>query len=203
MLVITEAGLYRLIFRSDKSEAKRFQDWVFKEVLPSIRKTGSYDTVSWLRAAYDNAKTGKVQLALLSAMGIDPVEVRGGGSDMAQEIDVDAFWSDARQLVEGRAPLKEYFRVEVRRDGWLLKMNFAFIAFLKSSLPEKYTGYAPSDFKASLAMDSGWQPGTYKVRFGKDGSMAVGAAWLWLVKPESNTDQLALVKLVEEVSHAN
>lgn len=42
MIVINESGLYRLIMRSDKPEAKRFQKWVFSEVLPSIRKTGSY-----------------------------------------------------------------------------------------------------------------------------------------------------------------
>lgn len=39
---ISEPNLYRVIFRSNKAEAKRFQDWVFNEVLPSIRKTGSY-----------------------------------------------------------------------------------------------------------------------------------------------------------------
>lgn len=40
---VNEKGLYRIIFRSDKSEAQRFQDWVFGEVLPQIRKTGKYD----------------------------------------------------------------------------------------------------------------------------------------------------------------
>jgi len=42
MVVISEAGLYSLIQRSDKPEARAFQDWVNGEVLPSIRKTGSY-----------------------------------------------------------------------------------------------------------------------------------------------------------------
>lgn len=41
-LLISESGLYKLIMRSDKPTAKDFQDWVTKEVLPSIRKTGSY-----------------------------------------------------------------------------------------------------------------------------------------------------------------
>ncbi len=39
---ISESGLYKLVMRSDKPEAKAFQDWVTREVLPSIRKTGSY-----------------------------------------------------------------------------------------------------------------------------------------------------------------
>jgi len=40
--IINESGLYSLILRSDKPEAKRFKKWVTSEVLPSIRKTGSY-----------------------------------------------------------------------------------------------------------------------------------------------------------------
>lgn len=40
--VINESGLYNVILRSDKPEAKPFRKWVTSEVLPSIRKTGSY-----------------------------------------------------------------------------------------------------------------------------------------------------------------
>ena len=39
---IPESDVYRLIMRSNKAEAEKFQDWVVEEVLPSIRKTGSY-----------------------------------------------------------------------------------------------------------------------------------------------------------------
>lgn len=41
-IIINESGLYSLILRSRKPEAKRFKKWVTSEVLPSIRKTGSY-----------------------------------------------------------------------------------------------------------------------------------------------------------------
>lgn len=40
--LINESGLYQAIFGSTKLEAKRFKRWVTSEVLPSIRKTGSY-----------------------------------------------------------------------------------------------------------------------------------------------------------------
>lgn len=40
--VINEAGLYYLIGRSIRPEARRFQSWIYSEVLPSIRKTGRY-----------------------------------------------------------------------------------------------------------------------------------------------------------------
>lgn len=39
---INEPNLYRIIFRSNKAEAVEFQNWVFEEVLPQIRKTGQY-----------------------------------------------------------------------------------------------------------------------------------------------------------------
>lgn len=41
--LITEPGLYQLIFQSRKPEARAFKNWVFTEVLPSIRKTGRYE----------------------------------------------------------------------------------------------------------------------------------------------------------------
>ena len=39
---ITESGLYAVILRSDKPNAKKFRKWVTSEVLPQIRKTGAY-----------------------------------------------------------------------------------------------------------------------------------------------------------------
>ena len=44
MTIISESGLYTLIMRSNKPEAKKFRKWVTSEVLPSIRKTGMYAT---------------------------------------------------------------------------------------------------------------------------------------------------------------
>lgn len=43
LLIISEAGLYSVIFRSNKPEAKTFKRWVTHEVLPQIRKTGGYN----------------------------------------------------------------------------------------------------------------------------------------------------------------
>lgn len=42
MIVISEAGIYRLVFRSRKPEAERFKRWLAHDVLPQIRRTGSY-----------------------------------------------------------------------------------------------------------------------------------------------------------------
>jgi prophage antirepressor-like protein len=39
---VNEAGLYSIILRSDKPEAKQFKRWITHEVLPIIRKTGAF-----------------------------------------------------------------------------------------------------------------------------------------------------------------
>lgn len=73
---IDEPNLYRCIFQSRKKEAKAFQDWVFGEVLPSIRKNGGYmvakqdDTPETIMAraiivAQDTLKRQKEQIASL------------------------------------------------------------------------------------------------------------------------------------------
>ena len=40
--LINEAGVYKVVFRSNKPEAEKFTDWIATEVLPSIRKNGGY-----------------------------------------------------------------------------------------------------------------------------------------------------------------
>ena len=44
-VLINESGMYKLVFRSKLENAEKFSDWVCEDVLPSIRKTGSYSLV--------------------------------------------------------------------------------------------------------------------------------------------------------------
>lgn len=53
-LITSEPGLYKLVMRSRKPEAKEFQRWVAHEVLPSIRKHGAYATGTVLQKALDD-----------------------------------------------------------------------------------------------------------------------------------------------------
>ena len=46
LITVNESGLYNIISRSDKPQAKPFQDWITKEVLPTLRKTGKYEIVN-------------------------------------------------------------------------------------------------------------------------------------------------------------
>ena len=70
MNLISESGLYTLILRSNKPQAKPFRKWVTSEVLPTIRKTGQYQTrtrpATWTKIAAD-FKACK-QLALESGL---------------------------------------------------------------------------------------------------------------------------------------
>ncbi|MCI5040020.1 MAG: Bro-N domain-containing protein [Donghicola eburneus] len=46
MTIVSEAGVYRLVFRSRKPVAERFKRWLAHEVIPAIRQTGSYGAKS-------------------------------------------------------------------------------------------------------------------------------------------------------------
>ncbi|MCE7026434.1 Bro-N domain-containing protein [Jiella avicenniae] len=67
MVVISEPGVYRLVFRSRKPAAERFKRWLAHEVIPAIRRTGRYETTP--AAIVDTeaplmAKVAAVRLAL-------------------------------------------------------------------------------------------------------------------------------------------
>lgn len=75
---ISEPNLYRVIFRSNKKEAVKFQNWVFDEVLPSIRKTGSYSlptpqTLSTVKERNGLVKTCEWFVRVASYLGYDEV----------------------------------------------------------------------------------------------------------------------------------
>ena len=61
--VINESGLYALIFGSKLESAKRFKHWVTHEVLPAIRKTGSYSIIPKARALTTDDYMKAAQLA--------------------------------------------------------------------------------------------------------------------------------------------
>jgi anti-repressor protein len=107
--VINESGLYRLILTSRKPEAKRFRKWVTGEVLPTIRKTGSYgklavptalSTMDILTLAIESEK-GRLaaveQLAIASpkADALDRIAGADGSmciTDTAKAIKVQPKW---------------------------------------------------------------------------------------------------------------
>jgi anti-repressor protein len=57
MLVVNEAGVYKLVFTSRKPEAERFTDWIAEEVIPAIRKHGMYATPQTVEAMIQDPDT--------------------------------------------------------------------------------------------------------------------------------------------------
>jgi len=86
--IVNESGLYNVILRSDKPQAKAFRRWITHEVLPSIRKTGTYNTdtasVDWtheqrLRIAGILSKSTKHGMPyVLQILGIEESKAESG-----------------------------------------------------------------------------------------------------------------------------
>lgn len=64
MIFMEESNLYRCIFQSRKVQAEKFQNWIFEDVIPSIRKTGSYGLPQTFAEALRLAADQQEQLEL-------------------------------------------------------------------------------------------------------------------------------------------
>lgn len=117
MTVINESGLYHVILRSDKPEAKPFRRWVTSEVLPSIRRTGGYIA-------------GQEQLT--------PEELMAKALMVAQRTIADRDARISTLTVENQimAPKAEYFDELVDRN---LLTNFRETAKQLGIPPKKFT----------------------------------------------------------------
>lgn len=97
--LVSESGLYSLILRSRKPEAKAFKRWITGEVLPSIRKTGRY-TANLLQAlptlpealrGWADAEDARVKAELESAQAwAEATRVRAIADDQHEQIQRDA-----------------------------------------------------------------------------------------------------------------
>lgn len=98
MLYINESGLYNVILRSSKPEAKKFKKWVTSEVLPSIRKHGAYMTEDTLQKALTSPDF-LIQLATNLKLEQE------NNAKLIGEIQIK------QQLIEELKPIKEYVDV--------------------------------------------------------------------------------------------
>jgi anti-repressor protein len=88
--IINESGLYDVILRSDKPEAKRFRKWVTAEVLPQIRRTGGYIPVT----AEDDEKTILAKAMMISQRTLEEQKL----VIAAQHSKIDSIAPKARAL---------------------------------------------------------------------------------------------------------
>ncbi|MBT0552679.1 BRO-N domain-containing protein [Riemerella anatipestifer] len=69
MSIVNESGMYQLIFQSRKPEARKFRKWVTSEVLPAIRKYGTYSTDPKIMSRAKARAEQKVVREMLSEVG--------------------------------------------------------------------------------------------------------------------------------------
>lgn len=98
MNIVSESGLFALIFTSRKSAAKRFRKWVTAEVLPAIRRDGHYglppadhEELVGKRAYYDGLSEAHQQKAARAVEALEVMqEAIDSGANVSQAIDVAA-----------------------------------------------------------------------------------------------------------------
>lgn len=113
-LIISEPGLYKLIMRSRKPEAKEFQRWVTHEVLPSIRKHGAYMTQQTL----DKALTSPDFLIQLATKLKEEQE-------KVKELEPKARFADAVAASDGTCLIGELAKM-LRQNGLDIGQNRLF-----------------------------------------------------------------------------
>ena len=162
LAIINESGLYALIFGSKLESAKRFKHWVTSEVLPAIRKTGSYQkpmsTVEMMRIQlgmiddHEDRITDLEQnmtldygqqMTLGDAVGKVVIDALGGKESNAyKEISKKVF-------AECNRDLKHYFNVNARNNVPKRKFDEA-VNYVKNWQPCTNTRIMIQDCNAQI-----------------------------------------------------
>lgn len=132
MNIITESGLYTLVMRSNKPEARRFRRWVTSEVLPTIRKHGAYATPQTIENIISDPGNA---IRLLQALKEE--QERSAALRKQAEIDAPkALFADAVSASDTCILVGELAKIlrqngvkigqnrlfeQMRNDGWLMK----------------------------------------------------------------------------------
>lgn len=127
---VSEGGLYQIIIRSDKPQAKPFRKWVTSEVLPSIRKHGAYATDKVIDSILNNPDYGIRLLETLKAERAKRVEAERTNAILmhvnktytATEIAKELGLRSAMELNTWLC--KEGVQYKVN-DTWVLKADYA------------------------------------------------------------------------------
>lgn len=134
-LIISEAGLYSLILKSRKPEAREFKRWVTHEVLPQIRRTGGYiptsnaddDMTILAKAVMIGQRTMEAQKQRIAAQQsrIDELQPKASMWDSFVDIpDVLSVSSSAKLLSNlGRPIGRKTLFAWLERHGWVFREN--------------------------------------------------------------------------------
>ena len=92
MTIINESGLYKVILRSDKPEAKKFTRWVTHEVLPAIRKTGIYSVSPYKPKASsvgEVIKLVEMTRSMMEEQGCKPTEIAQAVKQICDQFNIN------------------------------------------------------------------------------------------------------------------
>lgn len=133
--IISEPGLYKLIMRSRKQEAKEFQRWITHEVLPSIRRTGGYipsaeadsDEDILAKAVLISQRTIELKNRQLHAkdMRIKQLEPKAKALDAFTDVEDKLLVRDAAKVLSNAGtPISEkQLREWMTDNDWIFKAN--------------------------------------------------------------------------------
>lgn len=164
MYIINESGLYALIFGSKLESAKRFKRWVTSEVLPAIRKTGSYQKPltpqEMLRIQLGTIDNHEDRIADLEQnMTIDYGQQMVLG-DTVSKVVIDALGGkesnaykeiSKKVFAECNRDLKHYFNVNARNNVPKKKFDEA-VQYVKNWQPCTNTRIMIQECNAQLSM---------------------------------------------------
>lgn len=163
--LINESGLYALIFGSKLESAKRFKRWVTSEVLPAIRKTGSYQKPltpqEMLRIQLGMIDNHEDRIADLEQnMTIDYGQQMALG-DTVSRVVIDALGGkesnaykeiSKKVFAECNRDLKHYFNVNARNNVPKKKFDEA-VQYVKNWQPCTNTRIMIQEYNAQLSME--------------------------------------------------
>lgn len=153
--VINEAGLYSAIMGSTKDEAKRFKRWVTHEVLPSIRKTGSYSAKPSRPHTLSRNQIAASILLLRSAaedLKLAPSAVLGGYQKLEVQLGVPGLLP-AYAIDDGGASAGS--SRPTNSATWLLKQHGAKIPASKFNAAVMQLGFLEEKSRKSTKTDGG------------------------------------------------
>ncbi len=128
MTILSEPGLYRLIFQSRKGRAERFKKWVFAEVLPAVRRTGRYE-----------AEAGRVDefLAMVSGLQKAGLSALEAGENAARWLP-RVIGGGGRGRIPGAARLRAESPAHVMQAGEAAEAAAAVCRVAERSGPGEY-----------------------------------------------------------------
>lgn len=169
--IISESGMYTLIMRSNKPEAKAFRKWVTKEVLPSIRKTGGYSTCSTEDLVAKTIGNPDWAIQMLTAFKEEQEKRKNAEQERDEAVRAKAHISTKREatiigklsaksneckkLREENTSLKQQLGIEVEEEKYKSLKDTPWIkeVFEKSSNLNTYIAYQLKNIVRKLKLD--------------------------------------------------